>query len=217
MNMSDMIEIFKGLNVYDNFNPIILELYAGEYLVLDIGCGSGALGMKIKEREPRAIVYGIDNSKDAAVLAQKRLNRFYLIDLDNEALPYFDNQFDLIILGDVLEHLKSPDIFLGAIRQYLKPEGSILLSVPNIAHMSIRKKLLLGRFEYTETGIIDRTHLRFFTYDTITRLIDACGFQIAERRFISSRLHRWESLLYRLVSIQFVFKLIQKPSKLQTD
>jgi 2-polyprenyl-3-methyl-5-hydroxy-6-metoxy-1,4-benzoquinol methylase len=201
---------FAGLEVYENINPKIIELYNGERLVLDIGCGSGALGARIKQINPDAVVHGIDISPEAGIVAGKRLDRFVCLDLDREALPDFGAAYDLIILGDLLEHLKRPDTFLAELRSRLRNDGHIILSVPNIANYSIRLRLLLGEFSYTETGILDRTHVRFFTYRTITEMMEECGFRIEERRFIS-RFPDWLArFLFRLVAVQFIFRLEKK-------
>jgi 2-polyprenyl-3-methyl-5-hydroxy-6-metoxy-1,4-benzoquinol methylase len=173
---------FEGIDLYDYVNPAIVGLYAGEGMVLDIGCGSGALGGKLKSINPKAIVYGIDVSQRAEQRASNVLDRFDLVDLDNEELPDYGLKFDLIILADILEHLKRPDLLMLQLRRHLTDEGSILVSLPNVAHFHIRVMLLYGEFEYTGIGILDRTHLRFFTHKTLRQLVEQCGFNIAAER-----------------------------------
>lgn len=201
---------FSGLTIYDNVNPKIVELYNNECVILDVGCGSGALGDHLKKLNPEAIVHGVDCSTDAGAIAIHRLDSFSCIDLDNQPLPNFDLKFDLIILGDVLEHLKRPDLFLDNLKGLLKIDGSIILSIPNVAYYRIRRHLFLGRFNYTTTGILDKTHLRFFTFDTLSELIDSCGYKVMHSRFISKHSDFLVKYFYRLFAIQFVLKIRTK-------
>lgn len=215
---------FRGIDLYDNANPKILEFYAQEKTVLDIGCGSGLLGKTIKALNPGAIVFGVDYSPSAGEQAAKVLDRYDTVDLDNQPLPAYDRRFDLIVLADVLEHLKRPDEMLAKTRFLLNPGGAVLISVPNIAHFRIRKSLLAGRFRYADTGILDRTHLKFFTYETLAQMVHQCGFDVVAEKYIaelpglfgitprkSSALHEYVArTLPRLVAVQFVFKLLPK-------
>ena len=85
-----------------------------------------------------------------------------------------------MVYADILEHLKRPDLVLLRFKKYLSKSGHLILSVPNIAYFTLRLKLLLGRFEYEEKGILDVTHLRFFTLNSITRMLYECGYRIAK-------------------------------------
>jgi 2-polyprenyl-3-methyl-5-hydroxy-6-metoxy-1,4-benzoquinol methylase len=201
---------FDSIEKYENVNPKIVELYAGEQVILDIGCGTGALGARIKEINPKALVHGVDASAEAGAVARTRLDRFVNLDLDRDALPDLGVRYGLIILGDLLEHLKRPDIFLAALPSLMDPGCFIILSVPNIANYSIRLKLLWGEFNYSETGILDRTHLRFFTYRTIVELLEQCGFRISEQRFISRFPDIFARFMFRLLAVQFILKLERK-------
>jgi len=215
---------FEGIDLYNNVNPEIFELYAGEEMVLDIGCGSGALGAKLKTINKKAIVYGIDISQGAAQCASDALDRFDLLDLDNQELPDYGHRFDLIILADILEHLKRPDLLMLQLHRHLAHNGSVLVSIPNVAHYSIREMLFYGRFEYSDIGILDRTHLRFFTHKIFLELVEKCGFKIVEERHsnvvpnILGYAPRPKSFLHNfitenfptLVAYQFIFKLKAK-------
>lgn len=204
---------FKRLKVYNNVNYKIMELYSGENKILDIGCGSGALCNAIKKINSNAIIYGIDVSREAGKIASKSLNKFYKLDLDNDPLPAFGVHFDLIVCGDVLEHLKKPDLLLSNLKKYLSADGSIIISVPNIAYWPLRMALLRGNFDYTETGILDATHLRFFTRKTIADMIKVCGYNIIVVEYIVMPvLSTFERVLlylkkFNLIAIQFVFKI----------
>lgn len=91
-------------------------------------------------------------------------------DLDRE-IPQLEGRFDAIVYGDVLEHLADPLGALTVLNRRLEPGGMVVISIPNVAHLWIRLSLLLGRFEYADRGILDRTHLRFFTEKTLRRLL----------------------------------------------
>lgn len=198
---------FTGRDIYENVNPMIAGLYAGESAVLDIGCGSGALGAWIKRENNLAIVHGIDISLEAGRVAAERLDAFWCVDLDLAPLPETGLKYDLIILGDILEHLKRPDLFLAEINDHLTPVGRVIVSVPNVANYSIRLRLLFGAFRYTETGIMDRTHLRFFTWNSFSELISQCGFAIEDKAFISRFSGPLLHIFFRLLAVQFIVKL----------
>lgn len=202
--------VFTGHGTYENVNPKITELYGGERLVLDIGCGSGALGAWIKRENSHAVVHGIDISSEAGKTATERLDAFWCVDLDLSPLPETGMKYDLIIMGDLLEHLKRPDIFLARIADHLAPGGKVIVSVPNIANYSIRLRLLCGEFRYTETGIMDRTHLRFFTWGSFKELVDQGGFFIEKRSFISRFSGILLRIFFRLLAVQFIITLKRK-------
>lgn len=140
--------------------------------VLDVGCGSGLLGTRL--RAMGNTVWGADSAEQIADAARERLDRFLLVDVtDTEALRNLvgDQLFDTIVFADVLEHLSDPLGVLRGYRRFLAPGGKVLISVPNVAVWNVRLSLLFGRFDYTPTGTLDRTHLRFFTRSTLHRLL----------------------------------------------
>ncbi|MEI6704038.1 MAG: class I SAM-dependent methyltransferase [Deltaproteobacteria bacterium] len=198
---------FSGREIYENVNPKIIGLYSGEGSVLDIGCGSGALGAWIKRENRQAVVHGVDISAEAGITAAERLDSFWCVDLDLSPLPETGLKYDLIILGDILEHLKRPDLFLSGLKDRLAANGKIIVSVPNVANYSIRLRLLFGQFRYTETGIMDRTHLRFFTWHSFSELIDRSGFAIEKQSFISRFSGLLLHLFFPLLAVQFIVKL----------
>ena len=148
--------------------------------VLDVGCGEGLFAAMLQQQGNR--VTGIDQ-----VIHPRRLGAFEAYveaDLDLGLEPVIrklqGQRFDRILFLDVLEHLRCPERLLAESRELLKPGGAVLVSVPNIANIVIRLQLLLGRFEYADRGILDRTHLRFFTRKTARRLLRSNGYAIAE-------------------------------------
>ena len=163
--------------VYEYINPDILKYTPSNKKILDVGCGTGALGEALKKKGN--IVYGIDISKKSIEIAKKRLDRVVQIDMETEnKLPFKESSFDLIIFGDVLEHFRDPLSVLNNIKDYLKKDGQIIISLPNIANWEIRLKLLFGKFDYQKEGILDDTHVRFFTLKTAKELIKKAGLKI---------------------------------------
>jgi 2-polyprenyl-3-methyl-5-hydroxy-6-metoxy-1,4-benzoquinol methylase len=146
--------------------------------VLDIGCGEGFFAERLVGEENRVV--GIDmlpQPRHRALLAD-----YVQADLDQglgQALPALGtSRFDRVLLQDVLEHVRNPAKLLTDCHQLLTPQGLLLVSVPNVANITVRLSLLFGRFEYAERGILDKTHVRFFTRKTARRLLEAAGYQI---------------------------------------
>ena len=152
---------------------ILVENIKGPGIVLDVGCNDGYIG-SIADKSN--VFYGLDYSEPSILEARKVYKDAIAYDLNLlKPLPW-NIKFDVIVFGDVLEHLVDP---LGALtffsKNYLAPGGRIIISVPNIANWQVRFALLRGKFDYTETGILDRTHLRFFTFQTALELADQAG------------------------------------------
>jgi 2-polyprenyl-3-methyl-5-hydroxy-6-metoxy-1,4-benzoquinol methylase len=149
--------------------------------VLDIGCGGGFFAQRIAERGNRVV--GVDRAQpDPGCLGV--FEGFVRAEVDRglaDVLPQLGGRkFDRVLLQDILEHLPDPSRLLRDCADVLKPAGHVLVSVPNVANITMRWSLLLGRFDYTERGILDRTHLRFFTRRTARRLLRDCGYEILE-------------------------------------
>jgi SAM-dependent methyltransferase len=147
--------------------------------VLDVGCGSGLLGARLRTRGN--VVWGVDSAGDIAEAAAARLDRFMLADITDEAAVgalLGDERFEAIVFADVLEHIPDPVSTLRSYMRFLAPGGSVLVSVPNVAVWNVRAGLLLGRFRYTATGTLDRTHLRFFTRANLDRALAEAGLRV---------------------------------------
>lgn len=163
--------------IYSDINQAVLRNVPAGSVALDVGCGTGILGAELKKSS--CTVYGIEYSKEAASLAGKRLEKVLVADLEQE-LPSLDERFDVLIFADVLEHLRDPEEVLKRYLRFSKPNGTVLVSLPNIANWTIRIKLLFGKFNYTETGILDRTHLHFYTLTTAKKLMEGAGLTIVK-------------------------------------
>lgn len=150
--------------------------------VLDIGCGEGFFAAELAKDGNR--VTGIDNR----VLAVETpvFRQYFRTDLDAGVSPAVQQlegkRFDRVLLLDVLEHLKRPEQVLQECHAVLKPEGLLIVSLPNVANIAVRLMLLFGHFEYADRGILDRTHLRFYTRKTARRLLEQNGYSILEEK-----------------------------------
>jgi GT2 family glycosyltransferase/2-polyprenyl-3-methyl-5-hydroxy-6-metoxy-1,4-benzoquinol methylase len=146
-------------------------------LILDVGCASGHMAGGIKSNL-MAEVWGIEPVEEVARHAERLLDRVIVAPVEQAIQELPDGYFDCIIFADVLEHLQDPDQVLIDIQAKLKPTGEIVASIPNVRHWSVVKDLLEGRWEYADAGILDRTHLRFFTRQSVQNLFRRTGFQI---------------------------------------
>jgi 2-polyprenyl-3-methyl-5-hydroxy-6-metoxy-1,4-benzoquinol methylase len=152
--------------------------------VLEFGCSTGYMSKALRDRLGATVV-GVELNAEAAQQAQAHVERVLIGDaeeLDLEA-ELGGERFDAILFADVLEHLRHPDRTLRAAAQLLKPGGVVVISMPNVAYWRVRVDLLRGRFDYRQTGILDRTHLRFFTEHTLGDLIRDAGLvQVRQQR-----------------------------------
>ena len=151
--------------------------------VLDVGCGAGRLGEAIKNRQP-AVVTGIEFMPEAAAHARGLLDEVFEGDAERLDLPFESGSFDCVVCGDVLEHLRDPERFLQRVRGWLVQDGRIVASLPNVRHHSVVSALLEGNWSYEPAGLLDETHLRFFTRRDIVDLFEQAGFQVAETRIV---------------------------------
>lgn len=144
--------------------------------VIDFGCATGYLARLVSSKGCR--VTGIEINAKAAKIAEQYCEKVIVADLDFVNLKdvLTETKFDVAVFGDVLEHLRNPWKVLEETKELLKPGGYVIASIPNIAHGAIRLALLQGKFEYTELGILDNTHLRFFTRKTVTELFEHSGY-----------------------------------------
>ena len=160
----------------DHPNPDLLaRIPLDARVVLDVGCGAGALGAAHKRRNPNCRVLGIEQDQAVAAIAATRLDEVAVVDVEAAPMPFAGAAIDCIIYGDILEHLRDPWRVLAAQVQALTPSGGILVCMPNAEHWSFADRLLRGTFDYEDQGLFDRTHLRWFNFDTTRRAIEAAG------------------------------------------
>ena len=154
--------------------------------VLDVGCNTGYVGRAAKEKL-RVVFDGIEGDADAAARARETYREVLSVDLSSPPpWPGVGGPYDVVLALDVLEHLPEPVAALRGLAGLLAPAGRVVVSVPNVAHWSVRLGLLLGRFDYVETGILDRTHLRFFTRATLLETCAAAGLAVEETAFTTN-------------------------------
>ena len=150
--------------------------------VLDIGCGAGVFGAALKQNGIASFVLGLELDPQAALVAKNNLDQVYALNLDGlDGLPAAWGKFDLIVCLDVLEHVRDPWKLLKALGDLLQPNGHILLSIPNVRNFRIVLPLVfLGKWTYADSGLLDRTHLRFFTRDSVVELVQGAELRLTK-------------------------------------
>jgi 2-polyprenyl-3-methyl-5-hydroxy-6-metoxy-1,4-benzoquinol methylase/glycosyltransferase involved in cell wall biosynthesis len=156
----------------------VLRLAGSNKRVLELGCATGHMSRILQKNGCQVTAIEIDAV--AAEHAAPFCERVIVGDLDSLDFEQElrNERYDVVIAADVLEHLREPGAVLQSVRNYLRPEGYAVVSIPNVAHLSVRLALLAGQFPYAELGLLDRTHLRFFTRESLERLFDDAGFAI---------------------------------------
>jgi 2-polyprenyl-3-methyl-5-hydroxy-6-metoxy-1,4-benzoquinol methylase len=142
--------------------------------LLELGCGEGALGVLVKERQ-RCRVIGIELDRDAAAVARRRLDDVYTGDV-RHLLEILDERFECVVGSEIVEHVDDPWTLLSAIRRVTAPGGHLVLSIPNLANASIILDLIRGRFDYAYIGLTCAGHLRFFTRKSIAEMLEISGW-----------------------------------------
>lgn len=159
--------------------------------VLEIGCGSGAFGALVKQR--RGCRYtGVELMDCAAVQARSRLDEVVVANIEQVSLPFPPRSFDCLVCNDVLEHLVDPWKSLQTLTQFVRPGGYIVVSLPNVRFSEVVKDLVVRkRWEYQEEGVLDRTHLRFFTESSVRSLMKSAGLKVHQLRGINPIKYAW--------------------------
>jgi SAM-dependent methyltransferase len=155
---------------------VLARVPRGAARVLDVGCGTGALGRVVKERLGCDVV-GVTHSEGEAGLAAAHLDRVLVCDL-NEFESDGVGEFDCVICSHVLEHLYRPERLLRRLRDHLAPGGVMLVALPNVLHWRQRLEFLRGNFRYEDGGLMDRTHYRFYDWATARALLAEGGYAV---------------------------------------
>lgn len=166
-------------NQYPNWNllSLIKRRKTEAFSVLEVGCDCGVNLLQVKNEYPNAHLCGMEINPNAAAIAS-HIAQVYTGNIEEE-IPDFDCLlFDYIVFGDVLEHLKDPEKVLCECAKRLKPGGQVVACIPNLMHYSVIHGLLHGNFTYTDMGLLDRTHIHFFTYNEILRMFERAGFSM---------------------------------------
>lgn len=164
---------------YSHVRPEILQLVPiSATRILDVGCGAGVLGASIKSRQA-AEVHGVELMSDAASKAGSYLDRIWNLPIESALPELADGYYDCIVAADVLEHVIDPWGTLSALKGKLSPDGKIVVSLPNVQNWEVVSSLLQGKWDYRSEGILDRTHLHFFTRKSVEELFWNAGLRIA--------------------------------------
>ncbi len=180
-------------------HDIILQLLeAGRGLrILDVGTSTGYLAQRLTEKG--ASVVGIEKEPEAAAQARAYCEEVLSGDIERMDLSRYADTFDRVLLADVIEHLAEPEAALAKAAACLRPSGQVILCVPNVANIVVRLGLLFGHFSYREKGILDATHLRFFTWGTAHELVREVGLRVVATQvtplplpqIVPSTMRRW--------------------------
>jgi len=170
----------KDKSYFENIRSKILPLLPQKInRLLEVGCGSGNTLIYIKNNYRCDWVCGVELVHEAAEIARSKLDLLIEGDIEKLYLPIEPATLDVILCLDVLEHLIDPWEVISKLEKLLKPDGVIIASIPNVRHFSVVLPLIFqGKLEYVNKGILDRTHLRFFTRDTAIKLIESSGLKI---------------------------------------
>ena len=154
----------------------LLALVPDGSRVLDVGCSTGYLARPLVERG--CTVVGIELDEAAAAVARQVCEEVLVGDAEELELPFAPGSFDVVLCGDVVEHLRDPRRFLERTRPLLRESGRLVLTTPNVANWAMRLSLLAGRWRYAERGILDRTHTHLFTRKTLVEALEGAGYSI---------------------------------------
>jgi 2-polyprenyl-3-methyl-5-hydroxy-6-metoxy-1,4-benzoquinol methylase len=146
--------------------------------ILEIGCGEGSTGAYAKQQGKCGLYVGVELFPDAAGAAKAAIDRVYNANIEEFDIPESPGSFDVLIAGEVLEHLVDPWAVLKRLRSYLRPDALAMASSPNVAHHSVIRMLLKGEWTLADSGRMDRTHLRWFTPKSYADMFRACGFTV---------------------------------------
>jgi 2-polyprenyl-3-methyl-5-hydroxy-6-metoxy-1,4-benzoquinol methylase len=173
-------------NARNNPRTIIANWVAPNSRVLEVGPGDGVIGAWLAAHKGCSVV-GVEYVPQAAHVAAAHFSHMITGSIEDPAVQAQVRElapYDAIIFADVLEHLVDPWSVLAALRPLLSPAGHVLLSVPNIAHWMARANLLLGRFDYTDGYLMDRTHLRWFTWKSAREMAVRSGYRVVEEQVV---------------------------------
>ncbi len=183
-----------------NLVDFISEQKDAPIRVLEVGCDLGATLLEVKNRYPNSQTYGLEINGPAADIAG-HLAEVKTGDIEKGEIP-FAGKFDYIIFADVLEHLHDPHGVVRLCQEKLAAHGHILASNTNLMHISVMEQLLSGRFQYEDTGLLDRSHIHFFTFYEIRRMFQDEGYELQEiKNTITPLTEKQEKLLNKLLAI----------------
>ena len=165
-------------------NEVVSHVPLNARTVLDVGCGLGGFGYALRREDPTRTIWGIETNADAARAAEKHYDKI-LVGPFPDILDDCGLHFECMVFNDVLEHLEDPWAGLQRGVEQLTPNGTVLASIPNVRYLrTVLDLVLRGNWTYTDCGVLDRTHLRFFTKKTMMSLFHDCGLHVQTIRGI---------------------------------
>jgi SAM-dependent methyltransferase len=173
------------MSYYTNINPDLLEVVPmNARRVLEIGCGDGSFAGAVKARNPSVCYTGVELFDEAATAAKRHVDQVIKGNIEDQEIftqleqSQVGDLFDVLIFGDVLEHLLDPWALLSKLRKIMTLNAVCVICIPNVSHWSLLKQQLSGRWNYADSGLLDRTHLRFFTRETATEMLEGAGWSV---------------------------------------
>ena len=158
--------------------------------ILDVGCAAGGLIKTLKNQNPIRNIIGIELNEGAAKIASQFADDIVVANVENHIFNFKNKEFDCIIFADILEHLKEPEKILDKFKKYLKSDGELIVSIPNINNYEILENLVNGKWEYKNAGILDKTHLRFFTKASFKKVLNENEFSIENLKRIHTGIEK---------------------------
>ena len=180
----------------DEAQPLanIVNLVPDGSKVLDVGAGNGFLGWLFRKVKPGVVVDGIEPSDAGSEVARGHYRTFRTAFVQDVKAEILKESYDYIVLADVVEHVQDPLGFLRDLTDGLSDRTKVVLSIPNVAHYSVRLAILNGGFRYVDSGLLERTHIRFFTLATIEEMVKALGWSVEAlhhlKRYVASDVER---------------------------
>lgn len=225
MFFTTRIQIILMLD-YSAFNVAVFKrVPANATYILDVGCGTGAMGAALKENSTNRIIDGITYSESEYTIANEVLDKVWIADI-NTNLPDLNKRYDCIIFSHILEHTLAPENVLQSFVQFLKDDGVIIIALPNVLYYKQRLEFLKGNFKYSPSGgLMDETHFRFFDWKTAQQMIINSSLKITDKEssghfpllFLKKLIPSFSKLIDRLVvkqwpglfAFQFVFVAVK--------
>lgn len=185
-----------------NRQEMLQYIPKGSKFILDVGCASGKFGLALKKQIP-CIVWGIEPNHEASKIAKYNLDNVINSKFDDN-IDFCGQKFDCIIFNDVLEHLPNPNEVIEIAKKYLNPNGYIVSSIPNVFYYwNFIRNILHEDWKYEDAGIMDKTHLRFFSSSSIKRMFVESGGEIIKHEGINSYYSRKFKLFNYLTFFKF--------------
>jgi glycosyltransferase involved in cell wall biosynthesis len=214
-------------------NDLLERIPLSARTVLDVGCNTGALGAAFRRLSPRALLLGIESNPAAAELAAQRLDQVAVSDVEQNPMPFtLDRPLDCIVYGDIIEHLREPWAVLRRHAEVLSDDGVMLICVPNMQHWSFADRLLRGTWKYEPSGLLDETHLRWFSLETMREGLQAVGLvphDVSPRVFDTAKAQEFARLMtpalaalgvdpvafaQRTAPLQYVWRVLKRPRQM---